>query len=118
MNHAPKLQAVEGRPLQRVLESWTYGRFTVAEGFVTDGATIPRFLWTVIGGPFHPMFSAAAVMHDWLYRGESDHPDVTRKLADDVFYGLLKRNRVNPIRAWLMWFAVRSFGWMFYVGRE
>jgi len=36
----------------------------VPAGFHTDGASIPRFFWRIIGHPFGP-YLAAAIVHDW-----------------------------------------------------
>ncbi|GAA3758275.1 DUF1353 domain-containing protein [Terriglobus aquaticus] len=30
-----------------------------------DGASIPRFLWTLLGGPFEGKYRDASVVHDW-----------------------------------------------------
>ena len=32
---------------------------------IVDGASIPRALWTLIGGPFEGRYRAASVIHDW-----------------------------------------------------
>lgn len=39
----------------------------VHAGFVTDGASIPRELWGVIGAPFNGDYRIAAVLHDSAY---------------------------------------------------
>lgn len=47
------------------------GVLVVDEGFMTDGASIPRLLWPVIGSPFDPDFMApCAGAHDPLYAAE------------------------------------------------
>lgn len=56
----------------RVLERMTYvdpaGRiWTVPVGFVTDGASIPREFWSLIGSPFTGAYRVAAVFHDAAY---------------------------------------------------
>ena len=41
------------------------GRFWyVEEGQIVDGASIPRFLWAVVGCPFVGMYRRATVFHD------------------------------------------------------
>ena len=52
----------------------------------------------------------AAVVHDRLYQIGA----VPREQADRAFRQLLRRGGVGPIRAWLMWVAVRWFGGRFY----
>lgn len=45
---------------------------TVPAGFKTDFASTPRWLWWLL--PPHGRYSAAAIVHDWLYyRGTADH---------------------------------------------
>ncbi|PWG61755.1 DUF1353 domain-containing protein [Spiribacter halobius] len=61
-------------------------RHVVPAGFVTDGASIPRALWPIVG---HPMgrYWPAAVVHDHLVR----QPATPRSEADAVFRVLLRR---------------------------
>lgn len=40
----------------------------VPAGFVTDGASIPAELWSLIGSPFTGKYRVAAVFHDAAYR--------------------------------------------------
>lgn len=56
-----------------VLDDLTYidpdGRaWRVPAGFVTDGASIPQELWSLIGSPFTGRYRVAAVFHDAAYR--------------------------------------------------
>ena len=36
-------------------------------GSVVDGASIPRYLWSVMGGPFEGKYRNASVLHDVAY---------------------------------------------------
>lgn len=80
-------------------------RFTVPAGFVTDLASVPRALWALL--PPHGRYTAAAVLHDWLY---AEKP-VTRKDADGIFLRVMLSNRTKVFRAMAMYYAVRWFGW-------
>lgn len=112
------VRPLRGEAIYCLDRDWTYGRFTVPKGFHTDGASIPRIFWTFIGGPSRAAFMEAAVLHDWLYVKDSTTlQNISRKEADDIFYGLLKKNKVHPFRSWLMWLAVRSAGWLFWKNR-
>ena len=42
-------------------------RIRVRNGFVYDGASIPRLLWRLCGHPLEAPRIAAALAHDWLY---------------------------------------------------
>jgi hypothetical protein len=37
----------------------------VPAGATVDGASIPRALWTLIGGPFEDKYRNASIIHDW-----------------------------------------------------
>lgn len=39
----------------------------VPAGFITDGASIPTVLWSVVGSPFTGQYRIAAVLHDAAY---------------------------------------------------
>lgn len=79
---------------------------TVPKGFVTDFASVPRIplVYSAFGNTGHK----AAVIHDYLYSIKYD-----RKEADKIFLDALKKHE-HPIRARLMYSAVRLFGWMGY----
>lgn len=81
---------------------------TVPDGFVTDFASIPAPGRILISGHGHDRW--AAVVHDYLYSIRHD-----RKQADDVFLEALELMGVNLIKRRLMYRAVRTGGWFFYV---
>lgn len=85
---------------------------TVPKGFVFDGASIPRWLWSLVGSPQTGRYRDAAIIHDWLYyRGRVWPRDYRpRKDADRVFYEAMRANGVGYERATLMYWAVRLFG--------
>jgi hypothetical protein len=37
-------------------------------GFVSDGASIPQALWSLVGGPLSGRYRRAAILHDWTLR--------------------------------------------------
>lgn len=81
----------------------------VSPGFTSDGASIPRFLWSIIGHPFDPNFVApAAGAHDPLYAAEL----LARADCDRELRALMLLNgKVAVERAPEFFFAVRAFGW-------
>jgi len=81
--------------------------YIVPKGFPSDGASIPRLCWRVIGHPFDMKYLREAVLHDWMYNVQP----VSRKEADDIFEQLL-RTRVSWLRRKLIYRAVRTFGWV------
>jgi hypothetical protein len=87
-----------------------YGTLTVPEGFITDGASVPR--------PFWPLFSPvgacfpAAVVHDWLYHNSSTKAaPLTREQADRAFYDGLTVLGMRWVARRTVFRAVRLFGW-------
>jgi hypothetical protein len=76
----------------------------VPTGFVTDFASTPRALWTVI--PPTGRYQLAAVVHDFLYWDQG----CTREQADAIFRVAMAESNVKPFERDLMWDAVRKFG--------
>lgn len=78
----------------------------VRPGFRTDGASIPRYLWWLIGHPMHAPFVRGAVVHDFYYRTAT----IERAVADAILRAMLIEDGVSAIRAGVMYYAVRAFG--------
>lgn len=79
-------------------------------GFVFDGGTIPRWCWSVIGGPFE-FALPAYIIHDWLCDNAEAHPkeyDQLRFWADQTFYDILIILGYSKAKAGLMYEAVRT----------
>lgn len=74
--------------------------------YKTDGASIPRFAWGIIGGPLGK-YAPAAVVHDFLYHTQTR----TRKESDRIFLEAMKVLGVNRFKRWIMYQVVRWFGW-------
>ena len=69
--------------------SWAhFDEVVVPVGFKTDGASIPRGFWWLIGSPFTGKYLRAALVHDYLYsvqitdRGVADRI-MERGMRDD-----------------------------------
>ncbi len=86
----------------------------------TDGASIPRFFWRIVGHPMTASYVRAAVIHDagyantleWSYQYGSNwvHEIHGRKETDQLFLMLMKDLKVSWWRRNLMYLAVRWFG--------
>ena len=74
----------------------------VPKGTVSDGASIPRFLWRVVGHPWGS-YAYAAILHDYLCNLEG-YP---RKKADYVFYEAMGVLGVSWFKKTIMYLAVR-----------
>ena len=78
----------------------------IPEGFINDGASVPRWAWSIVGLTPDGLLRAAAVVHDFHYRFGIG----TRKFADQLFYQMLGEYGVNKARAKLAYAAVRVGG--------
>ena len=80
-------------------------RVEIPEGFVTDFASIPRFLWFMV--PPFGRHAPAAVIHDYLYASGQEG---ARRYADFLFREAMKDSGVPVWRRNMMYFAVRFGG--------
>lgn len=80
----------------------------IPKGFVFDGASIPRVLWSLLGGPFHPRVIDASCVHDKLYSEKK----LPRGACDRVFRNVLKENEHKCTT--LMYWGVKLFGGLYY----
>jgi hypothetical protein len=75
-------------------------------GTKVDGASIPQFFWTTLGGPFEGAYINASVIHDhYCHTRERTAHDTHR----NFYYGM----RAAGVEAWkasLMHWAVATFG--------
>jgi hypothetical protein len=89
-------------------------RYTDPEGVVwiapagsqVDGASIPRSLWTFMGGPFEGKYRNASVLHDVAY----DQKTKPHEVCDRMFYNAMRCSGVSAVSAGTMYYALRKFG--------
>ncbi|HSY51140.1 MAG TPA: DUF1353 domain-containing protein [Thermoanaerobaculia bacterium] len=79
----PKVEYLNGATRVRLLEEFAYHdctgrRWTAPKGLVSDGASIPRELWTIVGSPMMGPHFFAGLLHDARYR----LADCTKEEAD------------------------------------
>lgn len=76
------------------------------KGSKVNGASIPEFAWSIIGGPFEGAYRKASVIHD-VACDEQSKPwqDVHR-----AFYTAMRAEGTSPIKAKIMYAAVYHFG--------
>ncbi len=100
-------------------------RVTVPDGFVSDGTSIPRALWSIAGIERDGLERRASWLHDYLYKNHGSVPGLTifvggqwrgvtftfsREEVDGIFAVLLLDCGVTEIRAGIMWTMVRKYG--------
>lgn len=115
-----------------------YGRrrIIVPDGYINDGASVPRTATWLTGIRRDGLLRAAALIHDILYERQGDMTAgsgtyqeyinkqwlnrsrlFTRKEADDLFFRIMSEAGYGSIRTWLAYSAVRSpFGWLAWHG--
>lgn len=92
----------------------------VTEGRTSDGASIPRIAWPIVGGPYNGLHRDAALVHDEAYAccGVMVSPDgdltkshaFTRYDADRALLEGMVLRGVPLITRRLIYSAVRMFG--------
>jgi hypothetical protein len=84
-------------------------------GSQVDGASIPRYLWSIMGGPFEGKYRNASVLHDVAY-GEHKRP---WQDCDRMFYNAMRCSGVSAVEAKTMYYALYRFGnhWKFPIKR-
>lgn len=86
------------------------GVFEVPEGFYTDGASVPRWLWSLV--PPWGSYGQAAVLHDFMlvtrsiYINEKYEP-IPMSLINRIFYRSMKQLGEPRIVRYPMYVAVR-----------
>jgi hypothetical protein len=106
-------------------------RIFIPAGLVYDGASVPRFAWSITGLRPDGLLRAAALVHDFIYIHEGDMPpgtwqkkvsgkwadmetDWKRKQADRMFGRLLREAGVSGWRRRIAYKAVRAAGWIMW----
>lgn len=75
----------------------------IPRGFITDGATVPRWLWALF--PPIDRYFTAALVHDYLLVNGA-----TWKTANAKFGAQLRKCNISRWRRWLMVAGVRLYG--------
>lgn len=90
----------------RVGDEHSDDKIRVPAGFKTDFASVPRIFWMII--PRDGRYTAAAVLHDYMYHTQTRSRDV----ADKIFLEAMGVLGVPWLRKRLMYRAVRVGGWI------
>lgn len=100
---------------------WRGRPLRVPAGTPTDGASIPRLCWRVVGHPMQRPLIRAAVPHDAAYGGRLTDWDgvrvyLTRAEADQMLRELSRLAGVSATKSTTVYYAVRWFGARNYRG--
>lgn len=76
-----------------------------------DGASIPRALWSFMGGPFEGKYRNGSVLHDVGY----DQKNRPAAEVDRMFYNAMRCSGVSALEAKTMYYSLLRFGrhWKF-----
>lgn len=83
----------------------------VPASYVTDGASVPRVFWSLVGHPLGKRTLPAAILHDFCFSGHptlSDGTPITFEYAADLYLAMMKKDGVSLLRRTAHWLAVRS----------
>ena len=88
-------------------------KVTIKSGLMTDGASIPKIFWSIIGCPLNGKYVGSALIHDGLYASHI----LSKEESDLLFLDMMKDNGVAKWRRKLMYYAVKYFGKSSYYGK-
>lgn len=80
--------------------------YVVPKGYLSNGFSCPRFLWTIISPAIDHRTLKSACVHDWLYENHV----CTRDEADHLFLEMLIEAGMSRQKACTIYLAVRFFG--------
>ena len=95
-----------GREFFELARAYEAPGILIPAGTCSDGASIPRLLWRVIGHPFDSRWIGASINHDWRYsQGRLPREECDRLLRDEM-----RQTGSGKIRSQAFYSAVRAFG--------
>lgn len=89
-------------------DSEPYG-VRINKGFNWDGATIPRFLWRIVGSQYNPEFLPASMIHDFFCTNKNFIIKDGVKISSLIFRDILVLYKVPKWKANIMMSAVYMF---------
>lgn len=82
-------------------------RWDVPKGSITNGASIPRTLWSSVGSPFTGNYRRASIIHDIAIRDRA----IVRGDADSMFYFACLAGGCMLVEGKLLYAGVRVGSW-------
>jgi hypothetical protein len=83
-----------------------YIKVIVKSDFITDGASIPKMFWSIVGNPLSDNLLKPAIIHDGLYT----LMQLSRSTCDKLLKEMLLFNETSKVKAYIIYYAVRYFG--------
>ena len=85
-----------------LVEDYHYSNVIVSKGYKTNGANVPRILWSIFP-PNSPEYLSAAVVHDYLCDKSS------YKLADETLKEMMSELGVAKWKIYCFYYACRAW---------
>lgn len=97
----------DGERLMELLADFSYVDpsetiWTTPKGYKTDGTSIPRVFWSIIGAPFTGQYRDAAIIHDWYVENRERSSEDTHR----VFYYASRAAGLSDFEAKRLYLAV------------
>jgi hypothetical protein len=105
------LQPLSGTGRMKILNEYSFvdsagGRWVVPAGYVSDGASIPKLAWSIVGDPWGADYRNAAVIHD----AACENKNRPWESVHLTFYYAMLAAGVSKYKAKVMYAAVYHFG--------
>lgn len=94
---------------RKLLINLHYNNLIVPKEFISNGLSIPRLFWSIVGSPWCGKYVKSAILHDYLYDKTCVY-NFTRKESDKIFYKSLITDGVSKKKSLLLYYIVRLFG--------
>lgn len=86
-------------------------RWDAPAGSKVNGASIPRFLWAVIGSPYTGDYRRASIVHD-VACDAAVGDSAARRVADKMFYEACREGGCSRWAATVLYIGVRFGAWV------
>lgn len=107
----PEVKYLNKEDQFQLLKCYATPEMIVPKGFISDGNSAPW--WARIVFPRYGKDLPACIVHDWCYGGE-----LSRKRSDQLLRKNMRRLGINPVKAWVMYIALRIGGRGHYSRRQ
>ena len=84
-------------------------KVSIPEGFLSDGASVPRLFWRLLSPPIDPVTIAPSLIHDYLYINGS-RMGLTRAEVDSWYAYALHENGYPLWKCHLTYYGIRIGG--------
>jgi hypothetical protein len=107
----PQTEWLPGSPKMKLLRDFSYRdpqgvMWTAKKGALVDGASIPRFAWTIAGSPYDPPYRDASIVHDYY----CDTMERSWESTHLVFYEAMRTSGTSKLEADSKYWAVQRGG--------